>query len=145
MYLYVDILGIFSKKLDKTFLPDSDWSWEDWEIFIADFIASHITMINMMNKNKLLRLRNFFHGGQGSDTTLNLVFNFEPVEVYTLKHQFPCLDLSTKEGKKVKYIDLKTKKDEKRKNVNIARKLKEKAKKDKEDAKTSDKNMKEKL
>ena len=52
-----------------------------------------------MNKNKLLRLRDFFHGGQVSNTTLDLVFNFEPVEVYTLKHQFPCLDLSTKERK----------------------------------------------
>ncbi|CAG8461739.1 2755_t:CDS:2, partial [Funneliformis mosseae] len=35
------------------------------ENFIADFISSHITMIDVMNKNKLLKLKNFFRGAQG--------------------------------------------------------------------------------
>ncbi|GBC22477.2 hypothetical protein GLOIN_2v1729495 [Rhizophagus irregularis DAOM 181602=DAOM 197198] len=98
MYIYVDELGIFSNKLDRAFLPDSDWSWEDFEIFIADFIASKIRMIHVLEKTKSLKLGDFFHGAQGSDVTLNLLINFEPVQIYKLKHQFPCLNLSAKEG-----------------------------------------------
>lgn len=99
MYIYADELGIFSNKLDRAFLPDSDWSWDNWEIFIADFIASHITMIDVLKKEKLLKLGDFFRGAQGSDITLGLLINFEPVEIYELKHQFPCLNLSAKAGK----------------------------------------------
>ncbi|UZO08772.1 uncharacterized protein OCT59_029023 [Rhizophagus irregularis] len=99
MYLYADVLGIFTENLNKAFLPDSDWSWNNWEIFIADFIASHITMIDVLKKEKLLKLGDFFRGAQGSDFTLGLLINFEPVEIYELKHQFPCLNLSAKAGK----------------------------------------------
>src|SRR3954452_10807361 len=76
MYLYVDELGIFSNKLDRAFLPDTDWSWEDFEIFIADFIASKISMIHVLEKTKSLKLGDFFRGAQGSDVTLNLLINF---------------------------------------------------------------------
>ncbi|PKB94397.1 hypothetical protein RhiirA5_479173, partial [Rhizophagus irregularis] len=64
MYLYADVLGIFTENLNKAFLPDSDWSWNNWEIFIADFIASHITMIDVLKKEKLLKLGDFFRGAQ---------------------------------------------------------------------------------
>ncbi|GES98556.1 hypothetical protein GLOIN_2v1729495 [Rhizophagus clarus] len=98
MYLYSDVLGVFTENLNKAFLRDSDWSWENWEIFIADFIASYITMIDALNKNKLLKLKDFFRGARGNNITLNLSINFEPVKIYKLNHQFPCLDLSAKEG-----------------------------------------------
>ncbi|CAG8783339.1 16935_t:CDS:1, partial [Rhizophagus irregularis] len=99
MYLYADVLGIFTENLNKAFLPDSDWSWNNWEIFIADFIASHITMIDVLKKEKLLKLGDFFRSAQGSDITLGLLINFESVEIYELIHQFPCLNLSAKAGK----------------------------------------------
>jgi hypothetical protein len=99
MYIYVEALKIFSNNLDRAFLPDPYWSWEDWEIFIADFIASRVTMIDALNKKRLLRLGDFFRGAQGSNVTLDLLMNFEPVKIYKLRHQFPCLDLTTKEGK----------------------------------------------
>jgi hypothetical protein len=98
MYLYADVLGVFTESLNRAFLPDSDWSWDNWEIFIADFIVSHITMIDVLNKNKLLKLRDFFRGAQGNDDTLDLSINFEPVKIYELNHQFPCLNLSAKGG-----------------------------------------------
>ncbi|GES96875.1 hypothetical protein GLOIN_2v1729495 [Rhizophagus clarus] len=98
MYIYADELGIFSNKLDRAFLPDSDWSWEDFEVFIADFIASKIRILDVLEKTKLLKLGDFFRGAQGSDVTLNLSINFEPIQIYKLKHQFPCPDLSAKEG-----------------------------------------------
>ncbi|GBC33571.2 uncharacterized protein OCT59_007697 [Rhizophagus irregularis] len=99
MYLYADVLGIFTENLNKAFLPDSDWSWNNWKIFIADFIASHITMIDVLKKEKLLKLGDFFRSAQGSDITLGLLINFESVEIYELIHQFPCLNLSAKAGK----------------------------------------------
>src|SRR5438270_880425 len=55
-------------------------------------------MIDVLNKNKLLKLKDFFHGAQGNDITLNLLINFEPVKIYKLNHQFPCLDLSAEGG-----------------------------------------------
>ena len=56
-------------------------------------------MIHVLEKTKSLKLGDFFRGAQGSDDTLNLLINFEPVQIYKLKHQFPCLDLTAKEGK----------------------------------------------
>jgi hypothetical protein len=99
MYIYIEELGIFSKKLDRAFLPDSDWTWEDFEIFIADFIVSKIHMIHVLEKPKSLKLGDFFRSAQGSNVTLNLSIDFEPVQICKLKHQFPCLNLSVKEGK----------------------------------------------
>jgi hypothetical protein len=99
MYNYASVLGVFTEHLNHAFLPCTIWSWENWEKFIADFITSRITMIDMLNKKKLLRLGNFFRGAQGSDVTLDQLINFGPVEVYELNHQFPCLNLSAKEGK----------------------------------------------
>ncbi|CAG8548127.1 207_t:CDS:2 [Funneliformis caledonium] len=102
MYIFMLISLEFSQKYKHSIFTYSDWSWENWKIFIADFISSHITMIDVLNKNKLLKLKNFFRGAQGNDITLNLLINFEPVKIYKSKHQFPCLDLSAKGGKAAK-------------------------------------------
>ncbi len=56
-------------------------------------------MIDMLNKNKLLKFKDFFRDAQGNDIILNLLINFESVKIYRLNHQFSCLDLSAKEEK----------------------------------------------
>ncbi|CAB5394362.1 unnamed protein product [Rhizophagus irregularis] len=98
MYHYASVLGIFTEHLNHAFLPDEIWSWQNWEKFIADFITSRINMIDVLNKEKLLKLGNFFRGA-GSNVTLGQLINFGSVEIYELNHQFPCLNLSAKEGK----------------------------------------------
>ncbi|RGB43948.1 hypothetical protein C1646_749163 [Rhizophagus diaphanus] len=99
MYHYASVLGVFTEHLNHAFLPDPIWSWENWEKFIADFITSRINMIDVLSKEKLLKLGNFFRGAQGSNVTMGQLINFRSVEIYELNHQFPCLNLSTKEGK----------------------------------------------
>ncbi|UZO27873.1 uncharacterized protein OCT59_021426 [Rhizophagus irregularis] len=98
MYHYASVLGVFTEHLNHAFLPDEIWSWQNWEKFIADFITSRINMIDVLNKEKLLKLGNFFRGS-GSNVTLGQLINFGSVEIYELNHQFPCLNLSAKEGK----------------------------------------------
>ncbi|GBC17856.2 hypothetical protein GLOIN_2v1729495 [Rhizophagus irregularis DAOM 181602=DAOM 197198] len=98
MYHYASVLGVFTEHLNHAFLPDEIWSWQNWEKFIADFITSRINMIDVLNKEKLLKLGNFFRGS-GSNVTLGQLINFGSVEIYELNHQFPCLNLSAKKGK----------------------------------------------
>ncbi|CAB5382558.1 unnamed protein product [Rhizophagus irregularis] len=98
MYHYASVLGVFTEHLNHAFLPDEIWSWQNWEKFIADFITSRINIIDVLNKEKLLKLGNFFRGS-GSNVTLGQLINFGSVEIYELNHQFPCLNLSAKEGK----------------------------------------------
>ncbi|UZO07637.1 uncharacterized protein OCT59_027917 [Rhizophagus irregularis] len=124
MYHYASVLGVFTEHLNHAFLLDEIWSWQNWEKFIADFITSRINMIDVLNKEKLLKLGNFFRGS---------VDEPDPI----------LIAIQCRLRKNL--LNLKTIEDEHKRNANISHKMEEKARKLKNDSKIASREKKEEL